>query len=1856
MDKIKNRIIIGIITLALALAFTALASAQSQFNSQSTGGFINQQPSQPSFQTSYTQQNMHLYWPQITENQQDCKAIQSLVLNVPPAGCQPAVVRSDLLADQNVPVFCQIDALKLNPLLDIKSINKIRFTGTYPKEVYTTAFHPAREALSNRDVLTDGPIITNVGYVVIVLKQNAIEKSLPDYVNVNLTAQIDYKASNSIGVGKAEFKLKEYPIDSDWEANKAKSSFWDGRYYIRLLSADVNNANVAIYAGDKRVATQTLKLGTTSNPIHMPGSYCQVGLQLAYDSVEAADNLATIEVRNGAQTQTLDLYKGSRFADNKCTIDDVTIDTSSSPIYPAGQVTFHCGSFNNKQITLSLVRVQTENGAKTDSFSASQTDEAKAFYAAIEKYKQVVEDYPLEKEVNVQGTQSYGEQALAQAIKLAKDKQQAKTLEELQTLLKEKYTNSELSGASLELSKIYNIEGTTTSLKMDGQDYQVTLRALEAPSRIPSASFTYETNLELKRTETKEIGSAHKLTLLRVYPDKVDVAININKDAECKTGITQTVNPLTIKKGETIIVCNKPLTLNSVTSEDVFNIRVIPLADTTQANTQLNVRIGIEKRAIQLSPERTKKMINNIDESINKWGAINDRVKKVVEGMKGACLATAATLMAKNLVFGGGVFGGATSMARPEVTQKWSAWCSTQKQYATVDACLGANGDKIEREVKAYASSIDNTNAVLSNIEKDYSTPTGLLGGKTVDSGASADKLCETIKSEYSSETSYLNCTKGYKEGRYTYQQLRDLYRDLQRSKSSEIDDKQNINSNINTLKAQITSSTELAKAKTSPSLSGVPGIITLQGAKSNNYYSNGLLSRDNLKEDAKTALKNAAGASNDAIVNTAIVPVAIQTEPAKPETLHTEYYLVGLDNGGNILAGTQVTAQGTQTAPSKTLDKAFFTQQGIGTIKPITPKELNGKRIESPKVSFFSNEPYKGLPAIVPLTKHPGFYVGMEQTIPTMGGIKSYDSSGRPVQYNICFVGDNNKIDFQQGRGDDKCQIYNLDIQGTPANFLGILDAQQTKSLVDDARNALLQAANQANKGSVVIDGQSYPVDTPALPIPTAQCQNFMSANDCKWMFNICDPVICPTSRCDLGGRYPVSNVIGTGIVGSIVLCLPNANWLGGDVYIPVCLSGISAGIDGYVSLLKDHRDCLNVSLNDGKMIGICDEIYSVGLCDFFWKQIAPFAKLIIPKLIETAYGQQNVGRGGGEYLSVASAWNNMDESMKYFTQTYAVNSFQAFQAGSIENFGSEVCKSRLSGSAPISLKSLTKADSPPQFYATFSTSPYSDATVPPTSQYKVYFHIFSGNSATTNYQVYLKDPPESTGAAIPSTIAVGSGTITQGNYKSETKDFTAPTGYKQLCVVINGEEHCGFKQVTTSFALNIAADTYTKSQAEEQGITTEAGCISGTISASSTLGNLNPQAAAEELTNPQIYNRGIVRICASGNPGTNTDPTRYQDVGYCGSQGLRCWLDRHSVQNALSDSNQAGITLGNISSASNLKNLVTQGKFVTAAQSIALLDALDVQQEKLNAPAQVINTLTGEPEKVIALLTQIDITKPKLSLNPHLARLEFIKAKVYGKVARAFTSAATVSPPSKDENNKAPEVTSTKDNVYAFEYSGDLKEPREVRSIDNVPILKNGEPSGIKIILGGMLTYNSYPIGGIDSPGDSNKISIRTNLPSYQGLSDDVKAILKELNGKSLNDLKVKVPKSSAETTAQLEGAVSSVPLTKDILTNQKPNEDLQIVDTSSNIPLSLFILKSTQTGVPEIYLSGSTPLKIATINREQIVPRTDFTPAEIQTIEGLHKSTTLSDYNFIQSIRNNQIKSISSIQISSESIKQQ
>jgi hypothetical protein len=597
--------------------------------------------------------------------------------------------------------------------------------------------------------------------------------------------------------------------------------------------------------------------------------------------------------------------------------------------------------------------------------------------------------------------------------------------------------------------------------------------------------------------------------------------------------------------------------------------------------------------------------------------------------------------------------------------------------------------------------------------------------------------------------------------------------------------------------------------------------------------------------------------------------------------------------------------------------------------------------------------------------------------------------------------------------------------------NFPG-MDLTESNRLVSRAQDAIAQAAKQSGKSTIVINGQSYRGGI-SLGGEEGSCSDFMSPEDCRVLFNVCDPVMCPSSRCDLGGKFRVDNVVQTGIIGSLTLCLPN---LKEGVMVPICLSGVHAGIEGYVSILNSTRECLKESLETGKNIGICDEIKSVYMCEFFWKQSAPFLNVILPRLIESFYSQGV--RGGGEYLTVQSAWDNMQNSIDYFKNDYAVNSMIAFNTRSTEELGDDICKSFMSVNVPTGdmFNTLIEPDSPEQYSAWFSEDQLTSATIPATSHYKVYYHIYAGKDQGASYVIYLKDLPESNYIHTMGTYIVDRGYIAKGGSVDQAKDFSSVSGYKQLCVSINGKDQCGFGKVSTSYFVNALTDEYAKEQSSQVNIKSEKQCVAGTASVLS-FAQPNLQAGAQEIITPELYNNGIIRVCSTYNPGkqvtlsgeydtTNSSYDRWKDVGYCDDAKIRCWLDTNSVKDVITNTEIEGQVLEQVD-----MNVFGEG-YWDYAKSDAEANTADnfIGKENSNKESELDIFLKTNPTKdsidnkiagtveTLTKLTNLGVT------NRYRARGLFLLGKLYGKIASSIKPAPALQPVSTTGSGDASDI----------------------------------------------------------------------------------------------------------------------------------------------------------------------------------------------------------------------------------------
>lgn len=1770
----------------LFLIFCLVLILTSGVNAVSSASYVTRQTYQPSFQTYYGS-SISSYWP-ILADKDSCTARQDILLQISPAGCQPAVVRSDLIAEQNVPVFCQLDALKINPLVDIKGIRNIRFTGRYPKEVISVGFHPAQAALRTRDKLLGDPLVNNIGYVVIILKKNPNEKSLPDLVSLNLSAQLEYDSGNALGVGRAEFLLKEQS-DSEWEVDKIRQSFWDGRYSVRLEEADDNMAVVSFYTQDRKVSSLRLGKGELSREVYVPGSYCRVGLQVQYVGFEEAKTSARIEVGTGNGTDVLEVYKGSRFLNDKCSVSDISLGS----VKGSGNVSIRCPSGN---IVLQL----TPNGGEVYSIFAGENGERSVpFYEngkyivdlngrgkyrfdgekseyydgsnwidgakgklsladfkrleaalkefkraydanpgsssvvidktlnkniqesydlAVQKLGQVSTDYPLEADGK------YGKESLENAIDLAKILGKESDRISFMKKYVELYSGERANIYKVEISQSNSIDyaNSASVIELDNRFRAIRVTDIISPNKKSEAEFSVNAKtIRLKEGDVYSEGGKEIFRVAEVSASRV--VLGSTKDCS-------DLKKRNLGLDEGTEACKKTIVFKKADVEKVVRIKIVPKVAGVEGETSFNVKLGIEKRAIQLSPDKTAERINNLNESIKKWEGISKNLGNVVSGLKGACFATAGILTAKNFVSG---LSGA-GFARQKVMRGengWTAKCQAEVskgESKSLDACFSKYSSEISRDVSLADEKIKEVNVKIKEAEKGASQSSGMFG-TSIDTNKAVPVYKEQIVREFGTEqievggkkvsvSELLSNKNGYADGEYSYEQLREMHYNLLMRKNGIDAAKNGAESSLRTIAGNIDTNrkfTELYNKQKSAKEEGfaVPFAVSAKGQ--NDRY---------VDVESAEKIRGKAGFS-DSVTHTSTM-----VAQAKSGYSGGTYVLGLKENSGgsyNVVNVTMKNGDGDKATYAPVSGVAGFSSAyNLGNIYSQKKLSYRNKYL-NPEVRFHETAPYKGMPAIVPLDENEGWYAATKQVLPVFGGQGAFDSSGRVTSFWLCNVGDNGREQFFEGLGDDVCEMVNLNT-GQPLNEFPNLSPEKAKSLVRKATSSLEEAARQRESSRVSLTGiGNYKVGKPALNLPSAQCQDFMSPGECSLIFNVCDPVICPPTRCDFGGKYPVADVVQTGVVGSALLCLPNFP----EVKVPVCLTGIQAGIDGYVSLLKSHKQCLQESLDSGKMIGICDQIYSVYTCEFFWRQLAPLAKVLVPKILESAYGQ-NV-RGGGEYLTVMGAWQNTQNSVNYFTQTYGINTLKAFQARSVEEAGGEFCKSFVSLKAPTSLKSVLQPDSPTQFHAYFSSIKYSDATVPATAQYKVFYHIFAGNDAGVSYRVYLKGAPEISYYSANAYIPVNSGFIKRGEYATETRDLTAPEGYKELCVNINGEEKCGFKEVSTSFAVNYVRDVVVADEIKNKKISSEKECISGSVSAASLL-NPNIESAAQEALNPDQYRRGIVRICATQNPGISTDPTRFVQVGYCDDAKVSCWLDQKSVSNAITDNN-AGVKNRTLSALaqSNIENLKKDGVLFSEENANAELDSLEGFVKSLEDKTSKSNSIsTQEDNEIKGIINRIGEVRNALYLNHHKAELLYIEGRIYKAITLRLANKGAVG--SSGSSTTGTSNTTGNSVVTAIADKGLIKLEKVYNSNEKIFIYYDSEKTGFSLNKN-ILQFNTISIGSVENGNLVLKDGIKTKILNDFVLKDGEKKILDSINGMKIADLGVYVPKEVDGSVAE-------------------------------------------------------------------------------------------------------------------------
>ncbi len=543
-----------------------------------------------------------------------------------------------------------------------------------------------------------------------------------------------------------------------------------------------------------------------------------------------------------------------------------------------------------------------------------------------------------------------------------------------------------------------------------------------------------------------------------------------------------------------------------------------------------------------------------------------------------------------------------------------------------------------------------------------------------------------------------------------------------------------------------------------------------------------------------------------------------------------------------------------------------------------------------------------------------------------------------------------------------------------------------------------------------------SYSVSS-SVPKVGASCTDFMSPTDCRLLFNACDPVICPSSRCNFGGEWEIDNVVQSGIVGSSFLCIKNFP----QVVFPICFTGIIAGLQNIRSVLEEYKQCLTTAKVDGRSVGICDRLRSFGICDILWREAIAIFNLKGGLLGTIAGKIFNIERGG-EYSSFTQSWDNAIGSLKYFTQNYAKNTFAMYAGRSLPELGAEICKSAIFGKIPgigDFFAQTLRPESPPQFTAFFDEALYTDITPIPQSIYSVFYHIYAGENQDISYSVFLQTKSLEGQPAMTPYFLVRNKKLLRGDFASENIERTLPSGYQEICVELSSEIYgrkldCGFGKVSTGFLTKFLTDKFTQAELTKQ-IDTEEECVPQTgrittlsqsdVSQVSSLYQI-PRALVGTFSTG-LLETGIIRKCSTYNPGIGAKTDDWVPVGSCGKDERErdlgtCWLYRPAATNLIQQ----------VSARERfLENLNETARKIAQEASIPGISIISQDQININFNEALQSRNVGKDQKDINTLNlAINLYNEIISSyfidNEIRARAQFEIAQTYEEIAQILAS----------------------------------------------------------------------------------------------------------------------------------------------------------------------------------------------------------------------------------------------------------
>jgi len=938
--------------------------------------------------------------------------------------------------------------------------------------------------------------------------------------------------------------------------------------------------------------------------------------------------------------------------------------------------------------------------------------------------------------------------------------------------------------------------------------------------------------------------------------------------------------------------------VSDINYEKAALLSILPGSGRAYGSSNFLVKIPVEKRAITWTPEEIDKKIDRASKTIENIDKALDSLGKMIKVWKGSCFVTYSTLVLKNLK--------TLAPRKAAITYYTDEVCKEDIEenpnrfgglgiQEKVNNCLNyyeTNTTKISDYMQGYSKGMDEQKKFLENFKNS-----GLNSPETKNYISSYFELTDEEKELFELVVEYNNYTKGANSGLIiTNEKIKNMILEketgdlnYQRHKDSLFNTEflekyKEIDSDIGS------SSVIIGLIDTQKEVEEVIGIVSSKFEekveRDIGHYSGNDLKKETLSALLESSPLNKITYKEEARVEGDNAVVYVDGE--RVELSIIKHGSIGLELEG---------------------DTFYVDTNGNVYAIGFNNEVVYNKIFNSPPTILLNDEnkvwifPY-------PFKKEGDFpYSDYANYVRVY-----FDEFGKRDGFSIVNVGSDGLVDIERKKDD---QV--------------ILTPSQLKNPTNDFRNYRLIYENledhykeleqkvldkKENENKIKVNGEEFIINfaSNAFDKILAQnsCQFYMSAKDCILMYNVCDPVMCPASRFDFGGKRKVSNVISTGIIGSMFLGMPNWQVFGGDMVVPpVCISGVHAGLDNLKTGFLGYQDCLQKAKVDGEYIGVCDEITGIYACEMLWREAISLTDVVgsTTDILGTALQKKFdlSKREGGEYFQnskISDMWNQVKDATSHFTDQYATSAFTAFAQRSSEAFGTEVCKAAIHGNLPSAgdlLSQLTEPTSPSQFVAWYDKQSHSSANEE-LSTYRIYYHIYAGRDKKVRYNVYLKSPYGRVISALESqSVLSGPRLLEEGEYVDKKVIIVDSSEFNELCVDIDGASHCGFGKVTSSEAVNYMNDLIVEAEVK-QNVTSYKECVPENPSLiPGTSGIIGEVVAPGPPGSTGLLESGVIKICSpTGDPDGSQE--RWKKVGTCGNDELGfwqgdCYVDTHSL-----------------------------------------------------------------------------------------------------------------------------------------------------------------------------------------------------------------------------------------------------------------------------------------------------------------------------------------------------------------------